>query len=42
MAEDMTSIQVSVITHERLSKRGKYGDSMNDIVVALLDEVEKK
>jgi predicted CopG family antitoxin len=35
-------IRISAEVEKRLSIRGKFGDSFNDIIERLLDEVEKK
>lgn len=37
----MTTIRVSDETHERLRKLGSKGDSYEDIIRRLLDEVEE-
>lgn len=36
------NISIGVDTHERLAKRGKFGDSFDDLIKNLLDEVEKE
>lgn len=41
MSEEMTTITISKSSHKRLSDIGNYGESMNDIIVRLLDCFEK-
>lgn len=35
------TIHVSMETHRRLSQRGHFGDSFNDIILRLLEENER-
>ena len=36
----MTAVKISVWNAERLKKRGKMGDSYNDVIEELLDNLE--
>ncbi len=38
----MPSIRISEKTKNRIEKHGKYGDSIDSILVRILDEYEKK
>lgn len=40
MAEESTTIQVSINTWQRLSFRKEPGDSFDDVITELLDKVE--
>ena len=36
------TVSIALDTHKRLQKHGNYGDTMNDIIIRLLDIAEKK
>ena len=38
----MTTISVTKDTHKRLEDHGRFRDTMNDIIIRLLDIAEKK
>jgi predicted CopG family antitoxin len=39
---EMKMVAVSEETHKRLADRGKWGESMDDLIKELLDKAEKR